>query len=71
VSNPGSPVGWVGWHSLDQAMRLMLGQEPGNPEVPLRVLNKDNLDGVDAQDIDAPYGDPQYREGFKQLWGVG
>jgi ribose transport system substrate-binding protein len=71
VSNPGSPVGWVGWHSLDQAMRLMLGQEPGNPEIPLRVLNKDNLDGVDAQDIDAPYGDPQYREGFKQLWGVG
>jgi ribose transport system substrate-binding protein len=71
TADPGAPVGWVGWHALDQAMRGMLGKEPGDPEIPSRLLDDSNLEGVDVNDIDAPYGDPKYREGFRQLWGLG
>lgn len=70
TANPGQPTGWLGWHALDQVMRGMLGEEPGNPEIPLRLLTDENLEGVDAEDIDAPYGDPKYREGFRELWGL-
>lgn len=71
TADPGAPVGWIGWHALDQAMRGMLGEEPGDPEVPSRLLDDQNLEGVDVDDIDAPYGNPEYREGFRRLWGVG
>jgi ribose transport system substrate-binding protein len=70
TANPGQPTGWLGWHALDQAMRLMLGQKPGNPEIPSRLLDDENLKGVNVDDIDAPYGNPKYREGFRQLWGL-
>jgi ribose transport system substrate-binding protein len=70
TANPGQPTGWLGWHALDQAMRLMLGEKPGNPEIPSRLLDDENLQGVDVEDVDAPYGNPKYREGFRQLWGL-
>jgi ribose transport system substrate-binding protein len=71
TANPGQPTGWLGWHALDQAMRGMLGEEPGDPVIPSRLLDDSNLEGVDVDDIDAPYGDPKYREGFRTLWGLG
>jgi ribose transport system substrate-binding protein len=70
TANPGQPTGWLGWHALDQAMRLMLGEKPGDPEIPSRLLDDDNLKGVDVDNVDAPYGNPQYREGFRKLWGL-
>jgi ribose transport system substrate-binding protein len=70
TANPGQPTGWLGWHALDQAMRLMLGEKPGNPEIPNRLLDDENLKGVNVDDVDAPYGNPKYREGFRQLWGL-
>jgi hypothetical protein len=39
--------------------------------IPNRLLDDSNLEGVDVEDIDAPYGDPQYKEGFRELWGLG
>lgn len=71
TANPGQPTGWLGWHALDQAMRGMLDQEPGDPVIPTRLLDDSNLEGVDVDDIDAPYGDLKYREGFRELWGLG
>jgi ribose transport system substrate-binding protein len=70
TANPGQPTGWLGWHALDQVMRGMLGQKPGDPEIPVRLLDDENLKGVDVNDVDAPYGDPKYREGFERLWGL-
>jgi ribose transport system substrate-binding protein len=71
TGDPGQPNGWLGWHAVDQAMRGMLGTEPGNPEIPIRFLDDDNLGDVDVNDLDEPYGDPDYRDGFMELWGVG
>jgi ribose transport system substrate-binding protein len=71
TADPGQPNGWLGWHTLDQAMRGMLKLKPGDPEIPVRFFDKEDLKGVDVNDIDAPYGNPDYRGGFKKLWGVG
>jgi ribose transport system substrate-binding protein len=71
TGDPGQPNGWLGWHAVDQAMRGMLGLEPGNPEIPIRFFDDENLEGVDVNDLDEPYGDPDYRAGFSELWGVG
>lgn len=71
TADPGQPNGWLGWHAVDQAMRGMLGLEPGDPEIPLRFFDAENLEGVDVDDLDEPYGDPDYRAGFRELWGVG
>jgi ribose transport system substrate-binding protein len=68
--DPGQPNGWLGWHAIDQAMRGMLGLEPGNPEIPIRFFDDENLEGVDVNDLDEPYGEPDYRTGFQELWGV-
>jgi ribose transport system substrate-binding protein len=71
TANPGQPTGWLGWAAVDQAMRVMLGQKPGDPTIPHRLLTKENLQGVNVDDIDAPYGNPAYKEGFRKLWGLG
>jgi ribose transport system substrate-binding protein len=71
TGDPGQPNGWLGWHAVDQAMRGMLGLEPGNPEIPIRFFDDENLEGVDVNDLDEPYGNPDYRSGFQELWGVG
>jgi ribose transport system substrate-binding protein len=72
TADPGQPNGWLGWHVVDQALRGMLGEEPSDPRIPIRFFDDENLEGVDVNDIDAPYGDDLgYEEGFQQLWGVG
>jgi ribose transport system substrate-binding protein len=71
TADPGQPNGWTGWAALDQAMRGMLGQQPGNPEIPIRLFDKSNLGGVNVDDEGALFGNPQYKSGFKKLWGVG
>jgi ribose transport system substrate-binding protein len=71
TADPGQPNGWAGWLAVDQAMRGILGLEPGNPEVPIRFFDEENLAGVDVEDEEAVYGKPGYRDGFKRLWGLG
>jgi ribose transport system substrate-binding protein len=70
TGDPGQPNGWLGWHAVDQALRGILGEEPGDPEIPIRFFDDSNLEGVDVNDLDEPYGNPDYRAGFQELWGV-
>ncbi|MGH2985891.1 MAG: sugar ABC transporter substrate-binding protein [Solirubrobacterales bacterium] len=72
TADVGQPNGWLGWHVVDQALRGMLDEDPSDPAIPIRFLDASNLEGVDVNDIDAPFGDDLgYEEGFMQLWGVG
>ncbi|MEX2194917.1 MAG: substrate-binding domain-containing protein [Thermoleophilaceae bacterium] len=67
----GASSNLVGWHSVDQAARGLLGHEPGEPTIPSRLLDDSTLEGEEVDDFDAPYGDDLgYREGFQELWGV-
>ena len=72
TADVGQPNAWLGWHVVDQGLRGMLGLKPSDPAIPIRFLDKESLEGVDVEDLDAPYGDNLgYEEGFKQLWGTG
>jgi len=70
VFDVGPPDIWIGWAAVDSALRGMLGQDAVEENVPLRVFVKENLQGVDTGDQDALFGS-EYRDGYKQLWGVG
>lgn len=70
VFDVGPPDIWIGWAAVDAAQRGMLGQDPVDEHVPLRAFVKENLQGVDTGDQDALFGSA-FRDGYKQLWGVG
>ncbi len=69
-ADPGQPNSWMAWQGLDQAMRGMLKMEPGEPVVPVRFFDEENLQDIDVNDEDALFGS-EFRDGFRQLWGVG
>ena len=72
VADPGFSQPWVGWVAMDQALRAMSGMQPGNPEVPVRYLDKSNLSGVNSKDLaDANVYGNSYIAGYKKLWGLG
>jgi ribose transport system substrate-binding protein len=70
VADPGEDNIWIGWHTIDQAMRGMLKMQPANPAVPIRYFDQSNLKGVDVNDTSALYG-TSYVDGYRKLWGVG
>jgi ABC-type sugar transport system substrate-binding protein len=69
IADPGSATGWLGWAIVDQSMRAMLGEKPADGVVPFRVIESDTLADIDPKDEDSIYGS-DYRDGFKQLWGL-
>ncbi|MGK2939119.1 MAG: sugar ABC transporter substrate-binding protein [Solirubrobacteraceae bacterium] len=70
VADPGQSNIWLGWHSIDQVMRGMLGDPPADPEVPIRYFDTSNLADVTVTDNSALYG-TSFVDGYKKLWGLG
>lgn len=70
AADAGQPSQWQGWHVLDQIMRGMLKEDPGNPEMPIRYFDDENLSDLDPEDEAALYGNPDFEGGFKELWGL-
>jgi len=72
VMDVGEPITVMGWTSIDQAMRLALGEEQVEEPVYMRVFTADNVaeTGTPPTTVDG-YGDPaSFEDGFKNLWGV-
>jgi ribose transport system substrate-binding protein len=69
TSDPGEDNTWIGWHTIDQAMRGMLNQPPANPAVPIRYFDRANLQGVDVNNVNALYGS-SFVDGYEKLWQV-
>jgi ribose transport system substrate-binding protein len=67
----GENLAWVGWATMDQAFRLIAGEEPVESEhTPLRVFDDGNVDEAGAPPrLDTGYGDA-FVTGYKTLWGV-
>ncbi len=70
VADPGSSPAWLGWATLDQAMRGMLKMAPATPTVPHRYLDSATLASVDVSNSAAVYG-ASFEAGYKKLWGIG
>lgn len=69
----GEPLVWLGWHNMDQALRILSGVEPTTVGTPLRLFDDKNIaEAGQPVDQTAGYGDPDaFKDGFKALWGIG
>lgn len=70
VVDNGIPNHWMGWAGVDRLLRAMAGEEPGVSEVPIRLFDAENLEGVDIQDENSLFGGADYRAEYLALWGV-
>jgi ribose transport system substrate-binding protein len=68
----GEPISLMGYKSIDQAMRLMLGDPAVDEKVDLRLFDRSNVDEAGTPPTaTGGYGDMNaYVDGFKQLWGI-
>ena len=66
----GIPNNWMGWGGVDRLMRAMTGAPVATSEVPIRLFDKSNLQGVDVNNETALHGGTDYRSEYKKLWGV-
>jgi ABC-type sugar transport system substrate-binding protein len=68
----GSPVAWLAWGFVDEALRAMVGAEPAKDEnLPVRVFDTKNVKSIDlSTDPGTWYGDIDYRASYQKLWGV-
>jgi ribose transport system substrate-binding protein len=71
TADPGQDNTWIGWASIDQAMRGILGLKPANPIQPVRYFDKSNLRGITVTNESELFGSPAFRQGFMKLWGLG
>lgn len=73
ISEVGEPLEWLGWQNIDQALRILAGEQPTKTATPVRFFDKSNIaEAGDPVVQTQGYGEPsQYEDGFKQLWGIG
>lgn len=70
VVDDGIPNRWMGWGGVDRLLRAMAGEAPATSEVPIRLFDAENLEGVDIEDEDSLFGGTDYRTAYRELWGV-
>lgn len=68
----GEPLVWLGWHNMDQALRILSGVAPTTTGTPLRLFDATNIaEAGNPVDQIAGYGHPEeFKDGFKKLWGI-
>jgi ribose transport system substrate-binding protein len=68
----GEPLVSLGWHNVDQALRILSGVEPTTVGTPLRLFDVTNVAEAGKRvDQLAGYGPPEeFKDGFKKLWGI-
>lgn len=71
VMDVGENLAWVGWATMDQAFRVIAGEEPVRSErTPLRVFTDANVaDAGRPPQLDRGYGDA-FLDGYRRLWGA-
>jgi ribose transport system substrate-binding protein len=74
IGNAGGSQTWAGWAAMDQVLRALSKKPPASDAiVPNRVFTQamaKSLDLSSKTDLDQWFGNPDYRNGFKALWGL-
>ena len=72
ISEVGEPLEWLGWQNIDQALRILAGEEPVKAGTPVRLFDESNISEAGDPVVQTEgYGPPsQYEDGFKKLWGL-
>jgi ribose transport system substrate-binding protein len=68
VVDIGVPNAWLGWSTVDRMMRAMLGEKPAVSEVPIRLFDQENLEGVDTGDESELFPGVNYQAKYERLW---
>lgn len=64
----GNSNNWLGWAMLDRALRALAGEEPAMSEVPVKLFDAENLEGVDISSEAALYDNVDYQAEYAELW---
>jgi ribose transport system substrate-binding protein len=66
----GNPQEWIGWAFVDQAIRLLLGEEPlADENIPNRLFDDTNIDTIDLEAPEATWYGADFECGYRELWG--
>lgn len=68
VADVGETPVWCGWAAADAIMRLMLGKDAPNEEIPVKLFTKDNLPPSSNDPADL-FG-TDFQTPLLQLWGL-
>jgi len=70
VMDVGESAPWIGYATMDQAFRILLGQPTVAESAPVRIFDSTNASEAGSPpDLTKGYGDA-YEAGFKTLWGL-
>ncbi|MFD1237904.1 sugar ABC transporter substrate-binding protein [Pseudonocardia benzenivorans] len=70
VMDVGESAPWIGYSTMDQAFRVLLGQPVVKASAPVRVFDSTNAkDAGDPPALTQGYGDA-YVAGYEKLWGL-
>jgi ribose transport system substrate-binding protein len=70
VMDVGESAPWIGYATMDQAFRVLLGKPMVAESAPVRVFDSTNAtEAGNPPSLTQGYGD-SYVNGFKQLWGM-
>ena len=72
VLDVGEPIELMGWSTMDQTLRILLGEEPVEQTLYMRIFDESNIaDAGEPASTIAGYGDiDAIKNGFRELWGV-
>lgn len=73
VMDVGEPLGWLGYANIDQALRVLTGNDPlKNHNTPLRVWDASNLAdaGTPVSQTEGYGSASEYIDGYRSLWGL-
>lgn len=70
VVDVGNPNAWLGWAAVDRMFRAMAGEPPAVSQVPIRLFDKSNLQGVDASEEEQLFEGADFRAEYRKLWNA-
>jgi ribose transport system substrate-binding protein len=69
IADVGEPDVWTGWAAVDEMARGMLAMPSVDENIPLRMFDASNLQGVSTSDEDQLWGG-SFRAEYRKLWGL-
>jgi ABC-type sugar transport system substrate-binding protein len=64
----GNSNNWLGWAMMDRTLRALAGEKPAISEVPVKLFDSKNIDGVDISSEAALYDNVDYKNQYTGLW---
>ncbi|MFJ5956533.1 sugar ABC transporter substrate-binding protein [Paenarthrobacter sp. NPDC092416] len=64
----GNSNNWLGWAMMDRTLRALAGEQPAISEVPVKLFDAENINGVDISSEAALYDNVDYKQQYTSLW---